>query len=127
MEAFHRWRPPCDPFLSAGQAEVEKDGAHALESCASRSQRARNGAAPPPGADAGLCPACALFGNVDQGSRLWIQDGTGELLIFVPERMVDYLPAGLGTGVRLRITGEVDIYQGQLEIIPQAGGDVEVR
>jgi DNA/RNA endonuclease YhcR with UshA esterase domain len=59
--------------------------------------------------------------------RIWIQDGTGELLIFVPEREAEYLPAGIGAGVRLRVTGEVDIYQGQLEIIPLAGADVEVQ
>jgi DNA/RNA endonuclease YhcR with UshA esterase domain len=59
--------------------------------------------------------------------RVWIDDGTGELLVFVPEREVAYLPAGIGPGVGLRVTGEVDIYQGQLEIIPLAGADVEVR
>ncbi len=58
--------------------------------------------------------------------KLWLSDGTGELLIYVPERAVEYLPAGLGTGVRVRVTGEVDIYQGQIEIIPLAGADVEV-
>ena len=59
--------------------------------------------------------------------RLWLADGTGEILIFVPERVVGYLPPGIGPGVRLRVTGEVDLYQGQLEIIPLAGADVEVR
>jgi DNA/RNA endonuclease YhcR with UshA esterase domain len=59
--------------------------------------------------------------------RIWIQDGTGELLIFVPEREVEYLPTGIGAGVRLRVTGEVDIYQGQLEIIPLTGADVEIQ
>ncbi len=59
--------------------------------------------------------------------RVWIQDGTGELLVFLPERLVVYLPPGIGVGVPLRVTGEVDIYNGQLEIIPLAGADVEVR
>jgi DNA/RNA endonuclease YhcR with UshA esterase domain len=59
--------------------------------------------------------------------RIWIRDGTGELLIFVPEREAEYLPTGIGAGVRLRVTGEVDIYQGQLEIIPLAGADIEVQ
>jgi DNA/RNA endonuclease YhcR with UshA esterase domain len=59
--------------------------------------------------------------------RVWIRDGTGELLIFFPERLVAYLPAGIGVGVPLRVTGEVDIYQSQLEIIPLAGADVELR
>ena len=59
--------------------------------------------------------------------RMWIDDGTGELLIFVPEREVGYLPAGIGVGMRVRVTGEVDIYNGELEIIPLAGQDVEVQ
>jgi DNA/RNA endonuclease YhcR with UshA esterase domain len=59
--------------------------------------------------------------------RMWIDDGTGELLIFVPEREVGYLPAGIGVGMKVRITGEVDIYNSELEIIPLAGADVEVQ
>jgi DNA/RNA endonuclease YhcR with UshA esterase domain len=59
--------------------------------------------------------------------RIWLKDGTGEILVFVPERTVEYLPAGIGPGVRLRVTGEVDIYRGQLELIPLAGGDIEVQ
>jgi DNA/RNA endonuclease YhcR with UshA esterase domain len=59
--------------------------------------------------------------------HLWLGDGTGEMLIFVPERVVGYLPVGLGPGTRLRITGQVEVYQGALEIIPLAGADVEVQ
>lgn len=59
--------------------------------------------------------------------RVWLKDGTGEMLVFLPARVVPYLPAGLGPGMRVRVTGEVDIYQGQLEIIPLAGADVEVQ
>lgn len=63
----------------------------------------------------------------DGWRKLWLDDGTGEILIFVPERTVVYLPYGIGVGVRLRVTGEVDIYQSEIEIIPLAGADVEVR
>ena len=59
--------------------------------------------------------------------RLWLHDGTGEILVFLPERLVAFLPPGIGVGARLRVTGEVDIYNGQLEIIPLAGADVEVN
>jgi DNA/RNA endonuclease YhcR with UshA esterase domain len=59
--------------------------------------------------------------------RIWLNDGTGEILIFVPERSTAYLQAGIGGGVSLRVTGEVDIYQGVLEIIPLAAVDVKVR
>jgi DNA/RNA endonuclease YhcR with UshA esterase domain len=58
---------------------------------------------------------------------LWIHDGTGEILIYVPERVVQYMPAGIVAGTQLRVTGEVDVYKGVLEIIPLAGADVEVR
>ena len=59
--------------------------------------------------------------------KLWLRDSTGEMLIFVPARAVPYVPEGLGPGVRLRVTGEVDIYQGVLEIIPLAAADLEVQ
>jgi DNA/RNA endonuclease YhcR with UshA esterase domain len=59
--------------------------------------------------------------------QLWLNDGSGELLVYLPERLVPYLPPGLAVGVRLRITGEIDIYEGALEIIPLAAADVEVR
>lgn len=59
--------------------------------------------------------------------HLWLNDDTGDMLIFVPERVVGYLPPGLGPGTRLRVTGQVEIYQGILEIIPLAGADVEVQ
>ena len=59
--------------------------------------------------------------------RLWIDDGTGEMLVYLPERLIPYLPEDLGPGVRLAVTGEVDIYQGTLEIVPLAGADVVRR
>ncbi len=59
--------------------------------------------------------------------KLWLDDGSGELLVFVPERAVAYLPAGIGPGAGLRLRGEVDVYQGEIEIIPLAGADVEVQ
>jgi DNA/RNA endonuclease YhcR with UshA esterase domain len=59
--------------------------------------------------------------------KLCLGDESGEILIFVPERAVPYLPVGLGPSARLRVTGEVEIYGGSLEIIPLAAADVEVR
>ena len=63
----------------------------------------------------------------NQWLKLWLRDGTGEILVYAPQRVVEYLPAGIGAGVRLRVTGEVDIYKGVIEIIPRAGEDVETR
>jgi DNA/RNA endonuclease YhcR with UshA esterase domain len=62
----------------------------------------------------------------DQWLRVWLNDGTGEMLIFVPERTVPYLPSEPEAGQQLRVTGEVDIHQGVLELIPLAGADVVV-
>jgi DNA/RNA endonuclease YhcR with UshA esterase domain len=59
--------------------------------------------------------------------KLLLRDDTGEIEIYLPERLVPYLPVGIGPGVRLRIAGEVDVYRGAVEIIPLAGADVEVR
>ena len=59
--------------------------------------------------------------------KVWLGDGTGEILIFVPERTVPYLPSGIGNGARLRVIGVVDIYQNVIEIIPLAGADVSVQ
>jgi DNA/RNA endonuclease YhcR with UshA esterase domain len=65
--------------------------------------------------------------EADGWLKMWLRDSTGEMLIFIPARVVPYVPEGLGPGVPLRVTGEVDIYQGVLEIIPQAAADVEVQ
>jgi DNA/RNA endonuclease YhcR with UshA esterase domain len=62
-----------------------------------------------------------------QWLKIWLADGTGEILIFVPERTVEYLPKGIEAGASLRVTGEVDIYQATLELIPLAGADVVRR
>jgi DNA/RNA endonuclease YhcR with UshA esterase domain len=59
--------------------------------------------------------------------RMWIKDSTGQILIYVPARVLDYMPAAVGVGVRLRVTGEVDVYKAELEIIPLAAADIEVQ
>jgi DNA/RNA endonuclease YhcR with UshA esterase domain len=58
--------------------------------------------------------------------KVWLDDGTGEILVFIPSRVVEFLPPGIALDMRLRVTGEVDVYGGVLEIIPSAGEDVEV-
>ena len=59
--------------------------------------------------------------------KILLHDGVGEILVFIPERIVPYLPKGIGLGAKLDVVGEVDIYKGVLEIIPLAGSDVKVR
>jgi DNA/RNA endonuclease YhcR with UshA esterase domain len=73
-----------------------------------------------------------VSGNVtliegDGWLKVLLDDGVGEIVVFVPERIVPYLPKGIGPGAKLDVTGEVDIYNGVLEIIPLAGVDVRAR
>ena len=73
----------------------------------------------------------AVAGSVSRAEgdgwlKLCLRYDSGEILVFVPQRTVPYLPIGLGPGARLRVTGKVDIYRGNLEIIPLAAADVEV-
>jgi DNA/RNA endonuclease YhcR with UshA esterase domain len=66
--------------------------------------------------------------EADGWLKLWLRDSSGEILVFVPTRAVPYVPQGLGPGVALRVTGEIDIYQSSvLEIIPLAAADIEVQ
>jgi DNA/RNA endonuclease YhcR with UshA esterase domain len=62
----------------------------------------------------------------DRWLNVRLNDGTGEMVVYLPERVVPYLPGGIGPGVSLRVTGQVDVYRGVLEIIPLAGADVQV-
>ena len=61
----------------------------------------------------------------DTWQKFWLDDGTGQVLVFLPQRVAEYIPADLQAGQQLRVTGEVDIYDGEVEIIPLAGCDVE--
>jgi DNA/RNA endonuclease YhcR with UshA esterase domain len=64
--------------------------------------------------------------EADGWVKLWISDGSAEILVFVPERTVPYLDTDIAAGVRVRVTGHVAIYQSTLEVIPLAGADVEI-
>jgi DNA/RNA endonuclease YhcR with UshA esterase domain len=62
----------------------------------------------------------------DSWQKIWLDDGTGQVLVFVPQRVAEYIPANLQLGQQVRVTGEIDIYNGQVEIVPLAGRDVEL-
>lgn len=63
------------------------------------------------------------------GLRGPLQDDSGEILLLLWQNVVDAYPdAGkLAAGVRVRITGEIAVYQGALEIVPEAAGIVIVE
>ena len=62
----------------------------------------------------------------DRWLNVRLNDGTGEIVIYLPERLMPFLPPGIGPGVALRVAGQVDIYHGALEIVPLAAVDVQV-
>lgn len=63
------------------------------------------------------------------GRRGPLRDDTGEILLLLWQNVVDAYPDvdRLAAGVRVRITGEVAVYQGTLEIVPEAAGIVIVE
>jgi DNA/RNA endonuclease YhcR with UshA esterase domain len=63
------------------------------------------------------------------GLRGPLQDDTGEILLLLWQNVVDAYPdAGrLEAGTRVRITGEITVYQGTLEIVPGAAGIVIIE
>jgi len=61
--------------------------------------------------------------------KVFVSDGTGETLVFVWRTVLDRIAdnTGLGTpGSRVCVVGTVEIYQGNLEIIPTLPYDVRV-
>ncbi len=60
------------------------------------------------------------------GRRGPLRDDSGEILLLLWQNVVDAFPeAGrLTAGARVRITGEIQVYKGTLEIVPEASGIV---
>jgi DNA/RNA endonuclease YhcR with UshA esterase domain len=61
--------------------------------------------------------------------KVFIRDDTGETLVFVWRTTLDRIPdnAALGTpGSRVRVIGMVELYQGNLEVVPTLPNDVVV-
>jgi DNA/RNA endonuclease YhcR with UshA esterase domain len=61
-----------------------------------------------------------------QGRRFPLRDESGEIVLLLWQNVLDAFPqAGkLSPGVRLRITGRIEVYRDILEIIPEAEGIV---
>ncbi|MFN3763089.1 MAG: OB-fold nucleic acid binding domain-containing protein, partial [Anaerolineae bacterium] len=66
--------------------------------------------------------------SFQNGFRLTLDDGTGQVLLLLWLRVYDELtdPSGLREGARLRVTGELEEYQGQREVVPDRGADVAI-
>ncbi|MBN1178027.1 MAG: hypothetical protein JXD18_02370 [Anaerolineae bacterium] len=61
------------------------------------------------------------------GFKVRLDDGSGSLTVLLWQALYDELPdpAALTPGARARVTGEVSLYQGELELIPVRAVDVE--
>lgn len=62
-------------------------------------------------------------------SKVFVADETGEVLVFIYGNVLDRIPGNtaLGTpGSRARVVGTVDVYKGNLEVIPTLPYDVVV-
>lgn len=65
-----------------------------------------------------------------QGQRVYIDDGTGELLVLLWQNVYDLIPDKallLAPGTRVRAGGIVEEYQGTLELVPQVPYSVRVN
>ncbi len=59
-----------------------------------------------------------------QGVRWTVDDGSGSLIVLVWNNVLAPLSVTFEVGVRVQVQGEIEIYQGQLEIIPAAAADI---
>ena len=62
------------------------------------------------------------------GAKLYVDDGTGKVVLWIPQELYAQLTnaAQLITGSTVRATGVVEEYNGEMEVVPQAAGDVIV-
>jgi DNA/RNA endonuclease YhcR with UshA esterase domain len=53
-----------------------------------------------------------------------LDDGTGEIVLLLWQNVYDAIPDAerLDAGVRVEVTGQVEEYRGELEIVPEADG-----
>jgi len=68
--------------------------------------------------------AITRMGRFSSGSQLILDDGTGAITVLLWQDVYDALPVAekLGPGVQIEVTGEIDWYRGELEIVPEADG-----
>ena len=73
----------------------------------------------------GTIVATASF---SKGMKFTLDDGTGRIILLLWSNVYEAVPDGdrLAEGVRVRASGEVDEYRGEMEIIPALGIDVMI-
>ena len=67
-------------------------------------------------------------GPFSAGFKFGLDDGSGEVTVLLWQDTYEGLsdPAALAAGAQVRVTGEVSIYRGKIEVVPSRAMDVEV-
>jgi DNA/RNA endonuclease YhcR with UshA esterase domain len=63
------------------------------------------------------------------GVRVFVNDGTGELVVIVFQNVLNYVPnaPSMQAGARVRVVGQVGEFNGTLELVPALGYDVTIN
>jgi hypothetical protein len=66
--------------------------------------------------------------NFTSGFRLYVNDGTAQVQVIIWESDWDHIYSSyhLNVGAVVQVTGEVDVYRDQIELVPEWGSDVRV-
>jgi hypothetical protein len=66
--------------------------------------------------------------NFTSGFRLYVNDGTAQVQVIIWESDWDHIYSSfhLNVGAVVQVTGEVDVYRDQIELVPVWGSDVRV-
>jgi len=70
---------------------------------------------------------CGTLGERDPfsaGVKFPFDDGTGRIVLLLWQDVYDAIPGveRLDGGAQVEVTGRVDVYRGEIEIIPEASG-----
>jgi DNA/RNA endonuclease YhcR with UshA esterase domain len=62
------------------------------------------------------------------GKKYRLDDGTGQVILLLWPEVFDKVPnrEKLVMGAQVSATGEVDVFRGDIEVIPRSGADVRV-
>ncbi len=72
--------------------------------------------------------AVTKLAGLKGGLKATLDDGTGQVVLLLWDSVYGGLddPLALDVGARLRVLGEVKVYQGELEVVPQRPQDIEI-
>jgi RecJ-like exonuclease len=66
--------------------------------------------------------------NFSAGFKLHVNDATAQAIVLIWASDYDHIynSYGLNIGAVVRVNGQVDVYDGQVEIVPERGSDVDI-